>query len=108
MPDTVRPVKVVIGFGLLSAGIVMLAVPGPGWLTIAAGLAILADEFPWARRALDAIKRPAAGWRQRLAKEDRHGRNDPARRLSQRMSATPAEIVSASHRAPSHRKAPDS
>ena len=49
-PATVRPFKVVIGFGLLSAGIVMLAVPGAGWLTIAAGLAMLADEFPWARR----------------------------------------------------------
>jgi putative transmembrane protein PGPGW len=51
----------------------MLAVPGPGWITIAAGLTILADEFPWARRALDAIKRTATGWHQRLAKEDRHG-----------------------------------
>lgn len=51
----------------------MLAVPGPGWLTIAAGLAILADECPWAHRALDAMKRTATGWRQRPAKEDRHG-----------------------------------
>ena len=51
----------------------MLAVPVPGWLTIAAGLAILADEFSWARRALDGIKRTATGWRQRLANEDRHG-----------------------------------
>jgi hypothetical protein len=51
----------------------MLAVPGPGWLTIAAGLAILADDFPWARRALDAIKRTASKWRRRPANEDRHG-----------------------------------
>ena len=43
------------------AGIAMLALPGPGWLTIAAGLAILATEFVWARRALDQLK-DGAGW----------------------------------------------
>jgi uncharacterized protein (TIGR02611 family) len=68
-----RVLKVFGGFGLLLAGIVMLLIPGPGWLTIAAGLAILATEFPWARRALDAIKTTAFGWRQRLTQEDRHG-----------------------------------
>ena len=52
-----RIVKLVGGFGLLLAGAVMLVLPGPGWLTIAAGLALLANEFHWARRALDAIKR---------------------------------------------------
>jgi hypothetical protein len=51
-----RIVKVVGGFGLVLAGAGMLLLPGPGWLTIAAGLALLADEFEWARRALDAIK----------------------------------------------------
>jgi uncharacterized protein (TIGR02611 family) len=59
----VRVFRIIAGFGVLSAGIVMLAVPGPGWLTIAAGLAILAADFPWARRALDAIKSAAARWR---------------------------------------------
>lgn len=68
-----RVLKVFAGFGLLLAGIVMLVVPGPGWLTIAAGLAILATEFPWARRALDAIKSRALEWRGRLTKGDRHG-----------------------------------
>lgn len=58
-----RIAKVVVGFGLLLAGIVMLVTPGPGWLTIAGGLAMLAGEFPWARRALDSIKslRPHGG-----------------------------------------------
>ena len=60
-----RILKVVVGFGLLAAGIVMLVTPGPGWLTIAGGLAILAGEFPWARRALDAAKSTTAGWRKR-------------------------------------------
>jgi uncharacterized protein (TIGR02611 family) len=51
-----RLAKIGAGFGLLFIGIVMLALPGPGWLTIAAGLAILAGEFRWARRLLDQLK----------------------------------------------------
>jgi uncharacterized protein (TIGR02611 family) len=54
-----RIMKIIGGLGLLVAGTVMVFVPGPGWLTIAAGLALLANEFPWARRALDALKRAA-------------------------------------------------
>jgi hypothetical protein len=77
----VRVFKVIGGFGLLLAGTVMLFVPGPGWLTIAAGLAMLADEYPWARRALDAVKTRARRWRGGDAKEhlDGHTQGDLAR-----------------------------
>ena len=51
-----RIAKIAVGFGLLGCGIAMLALPGPGWLTIAGALAILAKEFEWARRALTRIK----------------------------------------------------
>jgi uncharacterized protein (TIGR02611 family) len=51
-----RLLKIVAGFALLIAGAAMVVLPGPGWLTIALGLAMLADEFPWARRALDRLK----------------------------------------------------
>jgi uncharacterized protein (TIGR02611 family) len=54
--DAPRLVRIVAGFGLLAAGVAMLALPGPGWLTIAAGLAILAREFEWARRLLNRVK----------------------------------------------------
>lgn len=50
-----RVVKVIAGFSLLAAGAAMLALPGPGWLTIAAGLALLAGEFRWARRLLNTL-----------------------------------------------------
>jgi Putative transmembrane protein (PGPGW). len=53
---TVRTAKTVMGFALLGAGIAMLALPGPGWLMIIAGLAMLAGEFQWARRLLDQVK----------------------------------------------------
>ncbi|HEX2710618.1 MAG TPA: PGPGW domain-containing protein [Candidatus Acidoferrales bacterium] len=48
--------KILIGFTLLLAGLVMIITPGPGWLTIALGLAVLAAEFVWARRLLDRLK----------------------------------------------------
>ena len=51
-----RLLKIIAGFALLIAGAAMVVLPGPGWLTIALGLAMLADEFPWARRALDRLK----------------------------------------------------
>jgi uncharacterized protein (TIGR02611 family) len=51
-----RIVKVIIGFTLLALGIVMIATPGPGWLTIMLALGILAAEFVWARRLLDRLK----------------------------------------------------
>jgi uncharacterized protein (TIGR02611 family) len=56
-----RIARTAAGGVLLLAGIAMLVLPGPGWLTIAAGLAILATEFAWARRALDQLK-DGASW----------------------------------------------
>ena len=32
------------------------SIGGPGWLAIAAGLAMLAGDFQWARRLLDGLK----------------------------------------------------
>jgi uncharacterized protein (TIGR02611 family) len=46
-----RIVKVIIGFTLLALGIVMIATPGPGWITIMLALGILAAEFVWAASA---------------------------------------------------------
>jgi hypothetical protein len=68
--------RVIAGFGLLLAGVVMLVVPGPGWLTIAAGLSMLSADFPWARRALDALKAMAAACRDRLMRAMGYARAD--------------------------------
>jgi uncharacterized protein (TIGR02611 family) len=52
-----RVIKIVFGFTLLLAGVVMLVTPGPGWPTIFAGLAVLAAaEIVWARRLLNHLK----------------------------------------------------
>ena len=46
----------VAGFSLLGVGGAMLVLPGPGIITIAAGMALLGTEYPWARRRLDNVK----------------------------------------------------
>jgi len=33
----------------VGCAIVMMVLPGPGWLPVAAALAMLAAQFPWAR-----------------------------------------------------------
>jgi uncharacterized protein (TIGR02611 family) len=59
MQRTKRLLKIVLGFTLLAIGAAMLMLPGPGWLTIGLGLAVLATEFIWARRLLSRLKKQA-------------------------------------------------
>ncbi len=51
-----RILVVIAGSAVLIAGVAMLVLPGPGLLTIAAGLAILASEFEWAERWMERVK----------------------------------------------------
>ena len=52
----IRVARIGAGFTLLLAGIVMLALPGPGLLAIAAGLSVLATEYTWAARWFNHLK----------------------------------------------------
>ena len=45
-----------IGGTVVLIGVAMLVLPGPGALVIAGGMAILATEFIWARRAMRNAK----------------------------------------------------
>ncbi|GAA4684263.1 TIGR02611 family protein [Frondihabitans cladoniiphilus] len=52
----------VFGFLVIIVGIIMIPLPGPGWLVVFLGLAILGTEFPaahrlnmWVQRRLHAI-----------------------------------------------------
>ncbi|MDQ0814451.1 uncharacterized protein (TIGR02611 family) [Streptomyces sp. B3I7] len=47
----------VVGLAVVAAGVVMLPLPGPGWLVIFAGMAIWATEFVWAQLVLRWTKR---------------------------------------------------
>ena len=45
----------VLGWLLVVAGIAALVLPGPGLLCLAAGLAILSQQYTWAERLLDPV-----------------------------------------------------
>ncbi|TXS47505.1 TIGR02611 family protein [Streptomyces sp. OR43] len=47
----------VVGLAVVAAGIVMLPLPGPGWLVIFGGMAIWATEFVWAQLVLRWTRR---------------------------------------------------
>jgi uncharacterized protein (TIGR02611 family) len=47
-----RVVVGVVGLAVLTAGLIAIPYPGPGWAIVFVGLALLATEFEWARRLL--------------------------------------------------------
>ncbi|MEU3370159.1 TIGR02611 family protein [Streptomyces sp. NPDC006660] len=50
----------VVGLAVVAGGVVMLPLPGPGWLVIFGGMAIWATEFVWAQLVLRWTKRKVA------------------------------------------------
>lgn len=71
----------------MALGVVLLVAPGPGWLTIALGLGLLAVDFVWARRLLDHMKQQGLRLRNFLFSRSRPAAADPA--------ATPVSAASA-------------
>ena len=53
-------VVALVGGTVLLVGIALLVLPGPGIPIVLAGIAILASEFVWARRALKNAKDTAS------------------------------------------------
>lgn len=57
--------KFVVGISggvVLLVGVIAIPYPGPGWLIVFAGLAILAQEFPWAGRVLTYARKKYDDW----------------------------------------------
>ncbi len=52
----------VVGGLIVAVGLVTIPLPGPGWLTVIAGLFVLATEFTWAERLLHFTKRHVKRW----------------------------------------------
>jgi len=48
--------RISAGSFLVLLGIVLWVLPGPGLLTIAAGLVLLGRDFPWAARLLERVR----------------------------------------------------
>ncbi|MBP7930493.1 MAG: PGPGW domain-containing protein, partial [Acidimicrobiia bacterium] len=51
-----RLARITAGSLLLLAGILMLVLPGPGWIAIAGGLAVLSRDVAWAARLLEIVR----------------------------------------------------
>jgi tellurite resistance protein TerC len=70
-----RIVITVVGSSVLLLGIIMIVTPGPAFVVIPVGLAILAVEFVWARQWLkrlrEMISRRGAEGRAERAEEHR-------------------------------------
>jgi uncharacterized protein (TIGR02611 family) len=73
-----RIFRIIAGFTLLLAGIIMIVTPGPGWLVILLGLGLLAAEFVWARRLMDRIKREGDRVRDAVWRPSKAIVSDPA------------------------------
>lgn len=48
--------RITAGSFLVLLGIVLWVLPGPGLLTVAAGLVLLSRDFPWAARMLERVR----------------------------------------------------
>ena len=57
-----QAVIAVVGGSVVVGGLLLVPLPGPGWLIVILGLAVLASEFAWARALLDFVKRTLSSW----------------------------------------------
>lgn len=66
---TKRVIVTVIGFTVLFIGIAMIILPGPAFIVIPLGLAILAGEFVWAKKLLERVKSGVKGAKDSIYKK---------------------------------------
>jgi uncharacterized protein (TIGR02611 family) len=52
----------IVGGLIVAVGLVTIPLPGPGWLTVIAGLFVLASEFTWAERLLEFTRHHVKRW----------------------------------------------
>jgi uncharacterized protein (TIGR02611 family) len=52
----------VVGSVVVVVGLLLIPLPGPGWLIVLAGLAILSLEFEWAQRLLTFTRLQLERW----------------------------------------------
>ena len=66
---TYRVAVGVLGASVVVIGFILIPLPGPGWLIVFAGLAILATEFVWAERLLNFARAKVHGWTQWVTRQ---------------------------------------
>jgi uncharacterized protein (TIGR02611 family) len=72
-----RLVVAILGGTLSVIGLLLVPLPGPGWLVVFLGLAVLGTEFRWAQRIAVWLKRQLhrfwAWWKARRPQRDAQG-----------------------------------
>jgi uncharacterized protein (TIGR02611 family) len=66
---TLRIVIGLVGAVVVVVGLVLVPLPGPGWLIVLAGLAILSLEFEWARRLTTFTRAQLERWWRWLSRQ---------------------------------------
>jgi uncharacterized protein (TIGR02611 family) len=64
-----RSVVGLLGAAVTVVGLFLVPLPGPGWLIVFVGLAILASEFTWAQRLLDFGRDRLRDWTHWLGRQ---------------------------------------
>jgi uncharacterized protein (TIGR02611 family) len=59
----------VIGGAIVVGGLLLVPLPGPGWLIVILGLAVLASEFEWAHNLLEFVKDTLQSWTRWLGRQ---------------------------------------
>lgn len=73
-----RILVALVGLLIVTVGLILVPLPGPGWLVVFIGVAVLGTEFPAAHRLTELVRRQArrvrAWWR---ARQDRRAAAGP-------------------------------
>ena len=59
----------IIGGAIVIGGLGLIPLPGPGWLIVFLGLAILATEFAWAERTEKFVRSQVSAWTDWLGRQ---------------------------------------
>ena len=54
----------VLGGAIIVGGLALIPLPGPGWVIVFVGLAVLASEFEWAKRLERFVRDKVKAWTQ--------------------------------------------
>lgn len=71
-PTANRVYRIVVGLiggAIVVGGFALVPLPGPGWLIVFLGLAILASEFEWAHRLERYARRQVSAWTHWLGRQ---------------------------------------
>jgi uncharacterized protein (TIGR02611 family) len=66
-----KSLRTLLGGFVLLIGLVAIPYPGPGWLIVFAGLAILAQDYPAAQRLLDYARTKYDAWRRWISRQSK-------------------------------------